>query len=306
MIASYTREFVKAGKIYDWGKIRNDPAHPEFNQWFKESDWEYVKFQNVYMYAPREAAVDGLYYNTELFTANGWQPPKTFADLLDLCKKATAKGLNAISIAGKDVRFAWLASCLMLRTAGADNLKALALGDQKTAKWNDPKYGFVDMMTKYKEMVDAKVFPDGCLGSNVQDAANLFSQGKTLMYYEGAFRVNDFLAAGGDAFVQKVKIVPFPSIDGMPNATPDYIVGGPTSGMMISNGLGDYKTAEVVNLVKGYLSPDYQVPGMEMGGSLYAGQAKYDTSKFKPVLNELMMRFREAKEIGRASCRETL
>lgn len=293
-ILSYAREFIKDDKIIDWAPVYNDPKHPEFKQWFSEVSLNFATTDDgKIMMTPQEGSIDGLYYNTEMFTKYGWNPPQTFDDLLALIPKIKEKGISPLVTGGKDGRFAWLASALLARSAGLDNFKALTLGDAMTG-WKDPKYGFGDAMNKFKQMIDAGVYPKGVLGMSATEADQMFARGEAAMYYEGAWKPGNFATAGGDEFVNKIARLDFPVFTDCPDGDTKVNVGGNVIGFFVANDLPEAKKEACINLVKDIVSPEFNVPIMEKGGFVYAGNADYDKTKVSPVMNQLIEAYRGA------------
>ena len=209
MIRSYLMQFAKDNKLMDWQKVYDDPQYAEVLTWYKQTARDYLKSPDtgIYMANPREASIDGLFVNDEIMKANGWVYPSNFSQLVDLAGKCKEKGISLLVAGGKDFRFAWLASALLIRTGGPENANKLALGDQKAVRWDDPKMGWVDATKKFMDLVNAGAYPEGVLGMTTKDADDWFAAGKSLMYYEGAWKVGNFITAGGEDFADRKSVV---------------------------------------------------------------------------------------------------
>lgn len=284
---SYAREFMRDNKIIDWKPIFEDPKHQEFKQWFDEKTLQIATYKDGrIMVAPYEASVDGLFYNSEIFEKYGWEPPKTFDDLIELAKKCREKGIYALVTGGKDMRFAWMASALLVRAIGVEKMNELTMGDAMT-KWNDPEYGFPKAMQKFKELVDAEAFPPGVLGLSANEADQMFARGEAAMYYEGQWKPGNFVTAGGEEFIKKVKRANFPAMTDMPNGDAEASVGGILVGTIVASEKPEDEIEAAIEWVKVISSPDYYGPCLEAGTNLYAGKYEYDRSKPPAVINEL-------------------
>lgn len=291
---SYAREFAKDNKIIDWRPVFDDPANPEYKEWYEEKSLNFAKDKDGrIIMAPFEASIDGLFYNVELFEKNGWEPPKTFDDFLDLAKKCREKGIYATVTGGKDGRFAWLASTLLARAAGMENAEALAIGDAIT-KWDDPQYGFVDAMKKFKQLIDAEAYPPGLLGISATEADQMFARGEVATYYEGQWKPGNWIAAGGDEFIKKVRRVDFPAMTDMPNGNTEVCTGGNLVGLIIANNLPEDKFKASIKWSKEFVSPKFHVAMMEAGANVFAGKAGYDKSKVPECFNQLIEAYRKA------------
>lgn len=284
IITSYASEFMRDNKIEDWRPIIE--ANPEFTRWFDQKNIDNMAYSDGRIMAmPTEASIDGLFYNTEIFAKNGWQPPKTYADLLDLARKAKAAGISLMVTGGRDIRFAWLASALMARTAGKAKTDALAYGNAMD-QWNNPSYGFVTAMTKFKELVDAGLYPRGVLGMSQNEADQAFARGEAAMYYEGAWKGANFETAGGKAFVDKLERINFPAFTDCPDGDPSINVGGNIWGLMIPVGLDAREKDAVIRFAKAYCDPEYNAELMETGSRVFAGKANYDRTKTMKIFNQ--------------------
>jgi raffinose/stachyose/melibiose transport system substrate-binding protein len=283
-ITSYANEFMRDNKIEDWRPIIQ--SHPEFSQWFLKKNIDAMAYKDGrVMMMPTEASIDGLYYNTEIFQKNGWQPPKTYDDLLDLTKKARAAGINLMVTGGKDIRFAWLASALMARVAGKPKTDALTMGDAMD-QWDNPEYGFVTAMTKFKELVDAGLYPRGVLGMSSTEADQAFARGEAAMYFEGAWKGANFETAGGKEFIDKLERIDFPAFTDRPDGDPSLNIGGNIWGLMIPVGLNERQKDAVIRFAKAYCDPVYNAKLQETGSRVFAGVCEYDRTKTMKIFNQ--------------------
>jgi raffinose/stachyose/melibiose transport system substrate-binding protein len=293
-VLNFAREFMKDNMIIDWKPVIEDPKNPEFKQWFDDKILYFAADKDgKVMMIPEEASMDGLYYNKDIFEKYGWQPPKTFDELIDIAKKAKEKGISAIVTGGKDMRFAWMASALLVRAGGLQNATELALGSAMT-KWNDPQYGFVDAMKKFKQLVDAGAFPQGVLGLSQSEADQMFTRGEAAMYYEGSWKVGNFETAGSRAFIDRVGRIDFPAMADLPNGDKGINVGGIIIGYIVANGLPQEKTEACIDIVKKLASPEFNIPVMENNGWIYAGKGDYDRSKVSNLMSEVIDAYRRA------------
>ncbi len=291
-IISYAREFARDNKIEDWQPIID--ANPEFEQWMGSKIINNMRDdKGRVLTMPYDASIDGLYYNTEIFNKYGWQPPKTFDDMIDLAKKAKAEGISLLVAGGKDIRFAWLASALMAGVAGKEKTDALTIGDKKD-QWNNPEYGFVTAMTKFKQLVDAGAYPAGVLGLSANEADQAFARGEAAMYYEGAWKPANFATAGGKEFVDKLERINFPAFTDCPDGDPAIRVGGNIWGLMIPVGLDQETKEACIKFAKVRAGPELGAKIMEGGNGVYAGTCDYDKTKVYKIFNQCIEAYRNA------------
>lgn len=292
---SYAREFVKDNLLIDWTDIINDPEQPEWKEWFSDAVWQGLTEPNgVIPQVPLEGAIDALYYNKEMFDKYGWEPAETWDEFIELIGKINDEGIVPLVTGGKDNRFAWMASAFLVRAAGLDNFKALCYGDAMTS-WDDPQYGFVDAVTKFKEMVDADAFPRGVLGMSATEADQMFANEEAAMYYEGAWKVGNFESAGGEGWTDKVARTDWPAFTDCENGDPNTRVGGSFIGLFVKAGLDPEKEALCIELVKRFASPEFNVPQQEKGGNVTAANVEFDEANTIPLMLQNVEAFRTAE-----------
>ena len=291
---NYAIVFSDQGLLMDWSTVYDDPKYPEFKEWFSEDVLNApVDSSGRIMLVPHEAAIDGLFCNMEVFEQYGWELPETWDDLIELCHKANEQGVAPLVTGGADQRFAWLASIMLGRTGGLDSAIALTSGEAMTS-WDDPQYGFVASMEKLQELVDAGGFAKGVVGLSMSEADQMFARGEAAMYYEGAWKPADFAKAGGEDFVNKVQRIDFPSMNDQPNGDNDVHTGGIGSGFFIPSGLSEEKTAAAIEFVLAFNNPEFNVPIMEQGTFVWAGNAEYDKSKVSDLMNSMIEAYHAA------------
>lgn len=153
----------------------------------------------------------GLFYRADVFEANGWTPPANWADLLAFGETAKGKGMTPIVIGTKDL---WPAGGffdhLSMRTNG---LKAhIDLMDGKTA-YTDASV--VSVFDKWKELLDAGMFPADHAGYSWEPAAAQLAQKKAAMMDLAGFIKYGFPAED----VPQLRYAAFPTItDGVARA----------------------------------------------------------------------------------------
>ena len=286
---SYAMEYTRTDQIIDWAPIVE--ADAELKSWYSDAVWDAITTdEGRIIYCPGEMGFDSLYYNMEIFEANGWTPPETWSEFITLCDEMNAVGIAPMVTGGGENRFAWLAGALLSRTGGIDNYRALASGDNESmTSWDDPAYGFVEAMEKFKEMVDHNAYYPGCMGMTATEADEVFARGEAAMYYEGAWKPANFESAGGREFIDKVGRVDFPIMEDCPNGT-DNNIGGPHTGYFVAKGLSEYKQDMVVELIKTFSNPEFQSDMVETGAHMSAVSGlDYDEAKISNLMNECVI-----------------
>ncbi|MFF1392258.1 N-acetylglucosamine/diacetylchitobiose ABC transporter substrate-binding protein [Streptomyces sp. NPDC058287] len=137
--------------------------------------------------------VYGVWYSKTLFEANGWTPPKTWNEALDLGTKAKKKG-KYLFVHGKEA--ATYYRTLLIDSAikeGGDEVR-LALENLEKGCWSHPAIqGVIKVM---ETMVKEKMFVPGGSGTQFQKAQAIWSNDqKALLYPSGGWIENEMKKA---------------------------------------------------------------------------------------------------------------
>jgi len=283
---SYALEFMKDDLIIDWAEVYADPEHQEFKEWFGDTILYFSSDpRGKVAMAPFEAHMDGLFYNKAIFDKYGWKVPETFDEFVDLAGKARSKGIAATVTGGQDIRFAWLAAALLLRTAGYENARALTIGDAMD-QWDNPEYGFPQSMEKFEEMVKAGIYPDGVLAINANMADQMFVRGEAATYYEGQWRPGVWEDMGGKEFIKNIRRADFPAMPDMEMGSQDGVIGGTIVGLVAAADQSPEELEASITWIKSISSPEFWAPVLEGGRNLYPGNVEYDKSNVSVVMQQ--------------------
>jgi raffinose/stachyose/melibiose transport system substrate-binding protein len=181
-------EYAKAGRIlaldayaekYGWADL--------FFPWAYET----CKFDGKLYSLPNSFEGMVIYYNKDVFEANGWSYPTTAAELEEICKKCQAAGIVPLSFGNSNYQGAvdWLYSTFLSCYAGPDTIKAALKGEKK---WDDPQIkGAIQMMVDY--------WQKGYLGDKMSQAISnddmvaMFADGKAAMMIDGTWATQTLL-----------------------------------------------------------------------------------------------------------------
>ena len=236
---------AKAGRILDLS-----PAMAE-GGWRESFMGPALKFcsvgKQVYA-APLDIACVPVWYNGEVFDRHGLKPPKTFAELLDVCGKLKAKGITPFALGNRDrwpgaFYFIYLAT----RIGGAQ-LFYDAAARKPGAKLNDA--AFVRAGALLQKLVKTGAFPKGCNGLADGAARTRFLNGKAAMYLMGTWLVARVKKEKPD-FMTKLRLFPFPVVKGG-RGDASTVVGGVNCAFAVSSKCKDPKAA--VGLVRALTS----------------------------------------------------
>jgi raffinose/stachyose/melibiose transport system substrate-binding protein len=172
---------------------------------------------------PDQVEEVGIFYNQDLFTKMGVQPPKTVEEFQHIADVAKSQGIIPVAFANKDQ---WPAghqfSMMVSNILGRQGLDDILYGN---GSWDTPEVTKgIDLY--FRQFQDKGYFPKGVNGIGYDDGNALFYQGKAAMVPTGTWLVSDI----GQKASFPVGFFPFPSIDGSP-VTPPAGVG---SGVFVS------------------------------------------------------------------------
>lgn len=155
---------------------------------------------------PYATNANGIIYNKSLFEAKGYEIPKTWDELMELCEKIEADGGTPFYNGYKD---AWTAQ-VAWNALGA----GLVEGDFATGKTQGErsfKEDYVEVANKMLQVLE-KGNKDP-MGTSYGDANIAFSQGQAYMYIQGNWALPEILNLNPDV---ELGMFPFPSTNDEP------------------------------------------------------------------------------------------
>ncbi|RED65599.1 extracellular solute-binding protein [Cohnella lupini] len=212
---------------------------------------------------PIGGSVEGVFYNTELFQANGLNAPTTWDDLVKAADTLKAKGITPFAMGSQA---AWVPNMLVGTLVGryANGFpNGIVTGD---VKWNSPEV--VSAYTLYQDWVKNGYFTKGELGKSYDDMLNDFAAGKAGMMFDGSWRSSAFkegaVAAG---MAGKVGFVALPAL---PNAAGDQtsLNANFSNGYGFSSDLDENELKAVTSFIKNLYNDEMQLRGLLEDGVL--------------------------------------
>lgn len=292
---NYLFEFARANLIHWWDDILVEI--PAFAARYEPHIIQNMAIDGRISSLPIEASIDGLMINMAIFDEHGWDPPQTFDDMIYLAGRAREAGIHLMVTGGADIRFAWMASAFMARTAGFDRAISLGRGDAFD-QWNNPAYGFPSAMEHFYRLVQAEAFPPDVLAFNTLDADQFFARGEAAMYYEGAWKAANFMTVGGAEFVDNLVRIEFPVFpDAYPGGDAHVRVGGNVWGLTIPAGLNQAQLDAVIRFAYAYTHPDFMRGYLETGARIPAGIVDWDRSLTIPLFNDFVDAYRASTHL---------
>lgn len=97
-------ELAAAGQLATWNKYLEQPGYHPGEKWADAFVPELLakgtKDGGTYV-MPHSAGAFGWWYNSKLFARHGWQPPRTWDELLTLCERIRAAGIAPLTFTGR-------------------------------------------------------------------------------------------------------------------------------------------------------------------------------------------------------------
>jgi raffinose/stachyose/melibiose transport system substrate-binding protein len=190
-----------------------------------------------------------LYYNKKVFEQVGVQPPKSWAEIMELVPKFNEKKIAPFSLGGQSrwTNMMWL-EFLLDRTAGSEVFDNVFAGTK--GAWSDP--AVLDMLTKIQDLVKANGFIKGFSSITADSNADqaLLYTGRAAMMLHGSWSYGIQKSQGGK-FVKDggLGYMNFPPVDGG-KGDPSNTVGNPGQYLSISS----KASAEAKDIAKKFFS----------------------------------------------------
>ena len=228
--------------------------------------------------------VFGLWYSASLFEANGWTPPKTWDEALELGAKAKAAGKYLFLWGNEAADYYGEMAITSAIKEGGDEVR-LALDNLEEGCWSKP--AIQGVFGKLKECVDKGYFKPGGSGTQFTAAQAAWSNAEeALLYPSGAWIENEMKDQTKEGF--KMTGSPIPTVtassklpfDAIHSAADEaYIV--PAQGKNVAGGKEFMRTMlskeAATNFAKTILSPTIvkdTVPADAFGSTALASQIK--------------------------------
>lgn len=173
---------VMEGQVMEMDKYLEEKAYDQDKKWkdtFIPSLLNKGRYNGHYYIMPFNNNVFGWWYNAGLFEKNGWQPPKTYEELLVLCEKIKAKGIAPLTFQGRYPQymlqgffFPWAISA-----GGFDVFKDAQ--NLKPGAWKNP--AFLKSAQMIEELAKKGYFQKGAMGMTHTEAQMEFLLGNAAM-----------------------------------------------------------------------------------------------------------------------------
>lgn len=211
-------EYYKNGYLKDLSVMKDDVARIE-----KGADSTLRTTDGALYGFPIEKQLILGFYNKELFEENQLEAPKSWEELLKICEIFKDKGITPIAMGHKDTwttqMITYGLNATSVQVADPEFYKKTASGE---AKFADSK-GFLDTLTKYKELLDKDYIQEGSLSTTAEQAVELFINKKAAITFSGSWGTETINSMGPDFAVGGFEI---PNNEGMAFGASISINGG--------------------------------------------------------------------------------
>jgi xylobiose transport system substrate-binding protein len=228
------RSYVDAGQLEDLTPALQ--ADPTFKSAFLPSVLDAGKIGDKFYGVPlRGMQPVVLFYNKQVFSAAGVQPPATWDDVLRLTDTFKQRKVTPFAVAGTQswTELMWL-EYLVDRIGGAQVFADIAAG--KAGGWQHP--AVLKAAQAIRDLVDRGAFGTNYASvdySNTGGASTLFARGKAAMHLMGSWEFANQLQAEPDFAADGLGFTAFPSVPGGAG-DPAAVVGNPTNYLSVNSG----------------------------------------------------------------------
>lgn len=185
----FVRSFATGRELFDQGYIASLKDLPGINDNFTEASRAPWSTESGEPYAvPIIAVSHGIYYNQDIFEANGLSVPATWEDLMADAKKLKDAGVIPFANGTKD---AWDINEVVMMQLIPSNIGGF---DGRMAYLNGERcFNDADMVAAFQRIKDLTPYlPAGFEATSYYDAQQLFAQGQAAMMFDGSWSTGGF------------------------------------------------------------------------------------------------------------------
>lgn len=265
---------MEGGKVTDITSYLEKDA--EWKDSFADGTLELLSYDGKNYGIPTQKSLCVMFYNKKIFEENGVQVPSTYDEFLSVCDTLKNNGVTPMAMCGTD---AWIPAQFVQQIAGGmagDKLfQDICDGSEK---WNNETH--VKAAEEVKKMADAGYFQDGYIGMGPEESTDLFTNGKSAMYFMGAWDADKIQKSGigedAGAFV-------LPAYDAQFN---NISVGSVDTSFAVSETCKNKDAA--VAFLKFWTSQEMEEMLLYENSRIPADNFELDTSKLTPLMGEVL------------------
>jgi len=185
----FVRSFATGRELFDAGYVASLKDLPGITDTFSEGSRAPWSTDAGEPYAvPIIAVSHGIYYNKDIFAANGIEVPATWEELMAASQKLLDAGVIPFANGTKD---AWDINEVVMMQFIPSNIGGY---EGRMAYLNGERcFNSEEMVASFQQIADMKPFlPTGFEATSYYDSAQLFAQGQAAMMLDGSWSVGPF------------------------------------------------------------------------------------------------------------------
>jgi raffinose/stachyose/melibiose transport system substrate-binding protein len=245
---SRTLDYLEADALLDMSPYYE--ADPDWYNSFSSAVWDKLSYDGYdgIWGVPFKAYTIALFYNKDIFAANGLEAPESFDDLLKCCETLKAAGIKPFQVGESDIwRLGHFSNNLIIKSFGVGAVKELS--DRTLAYDSDEIVGTFKII---QDMVEKGYFGDDILTTDYTSEKSAYAAGECAMRWDGSWYVGEI---AGTETSDMTGAVAFPYIN---EKYKDNAQGSASDMWFISKlNKSDAEIAASVELVKFLTSEDY-------------------------------------------------
>jgi len=185
----FVRSFATGRELFDAGYIASLKDLPGINDTFTEASRAPWATDSGELYAvPIIAVSHGIYYNKDLFAANGIEVPTTWEELMAAAQKLQDAGVIPFGNGTKD---AWDINEVVMMQLIPSNIGGI---EGRMAYLNGERcFNSDEIVASFQQIKDLQPYlPTGFEATSYYDAEQLFAQGQAAMMFDGSWSIGAF------------------------------------------------------------------------------------------------------------------
>lgn len=245
--------------------VNMQPYYRSDTDWYSSfyesmfGDLQYDGYDGIWG-VPFKSYTVSLFYNKEIFEAQGLTVPESWEDLLNVCQKLKDAGIKPFQVGEKDVwRLGHLHNNIVVKSLGTDAVAKLA--DRSLA------YDSPEMLKTYQvisDMVEKGYFGDDILNTDYNTEKSTYAAGECAMRWDGSWYVSEIY---GTDIYDKTGVAPIPYVD---EKYKDQAQGGASDMWFISKlNKSEAEIEASVEFVKFITSQEYTAGNNEVASVIY-------------------------------------
>jgi len=253
-------DYIEADALLDFTPYYE--ADQEWYNGFHEAMFDklqYPAYPGQIWGAPCQAYVLSLYYNKDIFAEQNLEVPETWDDLLDVCEKLLAAGIQPFQVGAKDVwRLGHLHNNITLKTLGGTAPQILA---DRSVAYDSPE--MIETYRKIAELVEKGYLGVDILDTDYEMEKAVYAEEGCAMRWDGSWYISEIF---GEDIYEKTGAARMPSID---SEYANVAQGGPSDTWFISKlNKSEAEIEASLAFLKYFTSPEHYAKDNEVAAAI--------------------------------------